>query len=173
MGSSAARLPGRPDAIVDLQTDGGVRLVGGQWRYHDARAEEIAFVEVGDDLGPSGAPNQTYDIMPHAEPVEFDDSAWEVMAPEGTMRRVANGRVCFNWYRISLTIPERVGDFLTGGSTVVFETVVDDYAEVWVNGQLPLTLGQTGGHVVGGFNTPNRVVLTQNARPGQRFLIAV
>ena len=29
-------LPGRPDAIIDLQSDEGVALVGGQWRYTDA-----------------------------------------------------------------------------------------------------------------------------------------
>jgi hypothetical protein len=56
---------------------------------------------------------------------------------------------------------------------VLFETVVDDYAEVWVNGSQPLALGDTGGHVVAGFNAPNRVVLTQAAPPGQRFTIAV
>jgi gluconolactonase len=56
---------------------------------------------------------------------------------------------------------------------VVFEVVVDDYAEVWVNGQMPLALGDTGGQVAGGFNAPNRVVLTRDARPGQRFQLAV
>jgi gluconolactonase len=55
----------------------------------------------------------------------------------------------------------------------VFEVVVDDYAEVWVNGELPLALGDAGGQVVAGFNAPNRVVLTRDARPGERFLIAV
>src|SRR5207249_2590478 len=59
------------------------------------------------------------------------------------------------------------------GSTVVFETVVDDYAEVWVDGELPIALGDRGGHVAAGFNAPNRVVLTRDACPGQRFVIAV
>src|SRR5258705_4784881 len=89
------------------------------------------------------------------------------------MRRRASGGVCFNWYRIGLTIPDRVGDFDPTGSTVVFEVVIDDYAEVWVDGQLPLALGHTGGQVVGGFHAPKRVVLTQAARPGDRFQIAV
>ena len=44
-----------------------------------------------------------------------------------------------------MTIPETVGTFDTAGSTVVFEVVVDDYAEVWVDGRLPRVLGQTGG----------------------------
>ena len=60
-------LPGLPDAVIDLQTDAGVQLVKGQWRYSDTRVEEIDFVEVGPDLGPSGAPNSTYDVLPHAE----------------------------------------------------------------------------------------------------------
>jgi gluconolactonase len=169
-------LPGRPDAVVDLQTDEGVALVGGQWRYSDARVEEIDFVELGspeDPLGPGTVPNRTYDVVPHAESAGYDVSEWEELAPADTMRRLANGRVCFNWYRIAVTIPERVGGFDPSGSSVVFEVVIDDYAEVWVNGSLPLALGDTGGHVAGGFNAPNRVLLTQDAQPGDRFEIAV
>lgn len=169
-------LPGRPDAVVDLQTDEGVALVGGEWSYSDCRVEEIDFVELGspeDPLGPGTIPNRTYDVTPHAEGVDFDDSAWRVLEPEETMLRLANGRVCFNWYRIAVTIPERVGGFDPTGATVVFEVVIDDYAEVWVNGELPLALGLTGGQVAAGFNAPNRVVLTRDARPGDRFQLAV
>jgi gluconolactonase len=169
-------LPGRPDAVIDLQTEAGVSLVGGEWRYSDARVSEIDFVEVGsagDPLGPGDVPNRTFDVVPHAEAAEFDDSAWELLPPADTMRRLSQGRVCFNWYRIAVTIPERVGDFDPTGSTVVFEVVIDDYAEVWVNGELPLALGVTGGQVAAGFNAPNRVVLTRDARPGERFVIAV
>jgi gluconolactonase len=81
--------------------------------------------------------------------------------------------VCFDWYRLSVTIPERVGSLDPTGSTVVFEVVVDDYAEVWVDGRMPLALGASGGQVVSGFNAPNRVVLTRDARPGDRFQLAV
>jgi gluconolactonase len=169
-------LPGRPDAIVDLQTEAGVALVGGQWRYSDATVEGVGFVELGspeDPLGPGTVPNRTFDIAPHAEAADFDDSDWTVLAPEDTMRRLANGRVCFNWYRIAVTLPDRIGDTDVSGSTVVFEVVIDDYAEVWVNGELPHALGDTGGPVVAGFNAPNRVVLTRDARPGDTFVIAV
>ena len=38
---------------------------------------------------------------------------------------------------------------------------------------MPLALGLTGGQVVAGFNAPNRVVLTRDARPGDRFQLAV
>jgi gluconolactonase len=169
-------LPGRPEAIVDLQTDEGLGLVGGEWRYADARVEQIGFVELGspaDPLGPGTVPNRTYDVVPHAEGADYDDSDWPVLAPKDTMQRLGNGRVSFNWYRLSLTLPDRVGETDVAGSTVVFEVVVDDYAEVWVDGELPLALGYSGGQVVGGFNAPNRVVLTRDARPGQKFKVAV
>jgi gluconolactonase len=171
-------LPGRPDAIVDLQTDEGAALVGGRWRYSDAQVRETGFVQVAgpgaaDPLGPGTVPNRTYDVVPHAEAADFDDSRWETLAPGDTMRRLGNGRVSFAWYRIDVTLPERIGDLDPTGCTVVFEVVVDDYAEVWVDGELPLVLGTTGGAVVGGFNAPNRVVLTRDARPGDRFTIAV
>jgi len=81
--------------------------------------------------------------------------------------------VGFNWYRIAVTIPERVGEFDPTGASVVFEVTIDDYAEVWVNGELPHALGDDGGRVVAGFNAPNRVLLTDDARPGERFQIAV
>ncbi|MGH3333596.1 MAG: hypothetical protein ACRDPJ_20040, partial [Nocardioidaceae bacterium] len=166
-------LPGRPDAVVDLQTEDGVALVGGRWRHRDAEVRVVDFVGVGTDLSPSGPPNRTYDIEPHAEGVDVDDSDWQVLAPGDTSRRLSTGRVCFGWYRITVAIPEHVGDLDPTGATVVFEVVVDDYAEVWVDGKLPLTLGASGGPVVAGFNAPNRVVLTRHARPGQRFQIAV
>ena len=169
-------LPGRPAAVVDLQTDEGAALVGAQWRYSDARVEEIDFVSVGseaDPLGPGDRPNRTFDVVPHAEAIEFDDSSWQTLTPAQTASRLANGRVCFNWYRLSVTIPSQVGDLDPTGCTVVFEVVIDDYAEVWVNGELPVALGDSGGAVVAGFNAPNRVVLTRSARPGDTFSIAV
>jgi gluconolactonase len=169
-------IPGRPDAVVDLQTEAGAELVGAVWRYSDARVEEIEFVELGspeDPLGPGNAPNRTYDVVPHAEARDYDDSSWPVLRPEETLARLADGRVCFNWYRLSLTLPDRIGDTDVAGATVVFEVVVDDYAEVWVDGELPHALGDGGGPVVSGFNAPNRVFLTRDARPGEIYTIAV
>jgi gluconolactonase len=168
--------PGRPDAIVDLQTKAGAALVGGTWRFSDAEVREIDFVALGsaaDPLGPGDVPNRTYDVVPHAETAGFDDSGWRVLAPEETLLRLGNGRVGFSWYRIAITIPERIGDFDPMGSTAIFEVVVDDYAEVWVNGVMPLALGTAGGQVVGGFNVPNRVLLADDVQPGECYEIAV
>ncbi len=163
----------RPDAIVDLMTDEGVALVKGQWRYSDTRIVQVAHHQPGPDLGPSGPPNMTYDYEPHAGAADFDDSTWEALRPAQLEERRSTGRLCFNWYRIAVEIPEKIGSFDPTGSRIVFEIAVDDYAEVWVNGELPLVLGQPGGQLIKGFNAPNRVVLTRHARPGQRIQLAV
>ena len=164
---------GRPDALVDLRTADGVRLVKGQWRYIDARIVEVDGKGPGPDLKPSGAPNRTYDYTPKAGTADFDDAAWERLEPTALDDRRSTGKVCFNWYRIKVTIPDRIAGFDPSGSTVAFETVVDDYAEVWVDGKLAPVLGQTGGAVVGGFNAPNRVVIGRNVKPGQQIQLAL
>jgi gluconolactonase len=164
---------GRPDAVVDLRTEVGVELVRGEWRYRDVRLVDVESRGPGPDLKASGEPVQAVDIAPHAGAGDFDDSGWHTVAPATLEARRSNGRLSFGWYRINVTIPERIGSFDTTGSTVVFEVVVDDYSEVWVNGRLPRPLGQTGNGLVKGFNAPNRVVLTRNARPNQRIQLAV
>jgi len=171
----AAQQPpyGRPDATIDLRTSEGVQLVKGRWRYSDVKIINVDFRGPGADLKPSGAPIKTYDYAPHAGAADFDDSKWSSIDPTTLVARRAGGKVCFNWYRINITIPEKVAAMQTAGTTAVFEIVIDDYAEVWVNGKLPAVLGQSGGSVVKGFNAPNRVILTRDAHPGEKFQIAV
>jgi len=166
-------IDGKPDATVDLRTAEGARLVGAAWRYGDARIVGVDFAAPGGDLRPSGPPIRTNDIWPRAGAADFDDSAWSRVDPPALEARRATGRLSFNWYRTSITIPDRIGPLPTTGTTVVFEIVVDDYAEIWVNGRLSRVLGQRGGSLVGGFNAPNRVVLTTDARPGERIQLAV
>src|SRR6516225_8614197 len=164
---------GRPDAVIDLRTRVGVELVKGQWRYSDVRIIESDFRAPGADLKPSGKPIKTYDYSPHAGIADFDDSQWEAIDPTTLEARRSTGKVCFNWYRINVTIPEKVGEFQTAGATIAFEIVVDDYAEVWVNGALPSIYGQSGGPVIKGYNAPNRLIIARNAVPGQKIQLAV
>ncbi len=164
---------GAPGGVVDLGTAEGTELVRGGWRYHEARLVEVDFAAPGSDGKPGGPPQRTWDISPRAGAADFDDSAWETIDPATLSQRRSTGKVCFNWYRINVTVPERVGSFETAGSTCVFEIVVDDYAEVWVDGKLPRDLGQSGGSVVAGFNVPNRLVIGRDVRPGRRVQIAV
>src|SRR5215831_8653895 len=163
----------QPDAIVDLKTDEGVALVKGQWRYSNTKVIDVHHHGPGTDLASSGPPNRTQDIDLHAGASDFDDSKWEALNPAQLEERRSTGRLCFNWYRTTITIPDKVGSFDPTGSTVVFDIAIDDYAEVWVDGKLPLILGQPGGQLIKGFNAPNRVVLTRNAKPGQLIQLAV
>jgi gluconolactonase len=172
--TSAQQMPnGKPEATIDLATDEGVKLVKGQWRYSDTKIIEVDFRGPGPDKQPTGRPIKTYDYEPKAGPADFDDSKWEVVSPTSLSDRRATGRICFNWYRIKLTIPERVGDFDTAGSTVVFQTALDDYAEVWVDGEITRYLGQMGGSVISGWNAPNRLVIGRDVKPGQQIQLAV
>ncbi|HYF39859.1 MAG TPA: SMP-30/gluconolactonase/LRE family protein, partial [Gemmatimonadales bacterium] len=165
--------PALPAAVVDLRTTAGAALVQAQWRYSDVSIVEVSHREPGPDLRASGAPVSTRDIAPKAGAAEFDDSAWKAISPEALEDRRSPGRLAFNWYRTGITLPQRVGDLDVAGSTVVLELVLDDYAEIWVDGRLPLVLGQAGGQLIKGFNTPNRVVLTRDARPGQQIQLAI
>ena len=162
-----------PRAVVDLRTTEGAALVKAQWRYRDVSIVEVEHREPGPDLRASGAPNRTNDIAPHAGAADFDDSDWQAIEPAALEERRSHGRLAFNWHRTRITLPERVVDFDVRGATVVLELVLDDYAEIWVDGRLPVVLGQTGGQLITGFNAPNRVVLTRDARPGQQIQLAI
>jgi gluconolactonase len=164
---------GKPDAAIDLATKEGVDLAKAQWRYSDTKIIEIDFKAAGADKQPTGAAIKTYDYAPHAGGADFDDSKWEVIEPTTLDARRSTGRLCFNWYRINLTIPPRVGDINVGGATAVFETSLDDYAEIWVDGELARALGQSGGSVIKGWNAPNRLIVSRSVQPGQKIQLAV
>src|SRR6516225_7285869 len=164
---------GRPDATIDLRTKEGKELVKGVWRYSDVKIVETDFRAPGPDLKPSGKPSKTYDYTPRAGAADFDDAKWEVLDPTTLEARRSGGKLCFNWYRINITIPDKVGEFEIRGSTVDFEIVIDDYAEVWVDGKLPAVYGQSGGSVIKGYNAPNRVVIARDVQPGQKIQLAV
>jgi gluconolactonase len=164
---------GKPDAIVNLATKEGTTLVKATWRYSDVKIIETNFQAPGKDLKPSGKTIVTNDYTPKAGPKEFDDSSWEILDPTTLDARRSTGKLSFNWYRTKVTIPEKIGSFDPTGSTVVFEIVLDDYAEIWVDGKLPFTYGQSGGAVIKGYNARNRIVIGRNVQPGQQIQLAI
>ena len=171
---TSAEVPaGKPDAMIDLGSVDGVKTVKGEWRYSDTKIVEADFRGPGPDKQPMGAPVKTYDYTPHAGGANFDDSNWEAISPTTLDQRRGNGRLGFNWYRIKVTIPDRVGDFDPTGSTAVFETSLDDYAEIWVDGELSRAQGQSGGSVIAGWNAVNHLVVGRNVKPGQQIQLAV
>ena len=82
-------------------TRNGVDMVKGQWRYSDTKIIEVDFKAAGADKQPTGAPDKTYDYVPHAGGADFDDSKWEMIEPTTLDARRSTGRLCFNWYRIN------------------------------------------------------------------------
>jgi gluconolactonase len=181
VGSQGAGIPaapadapsGPPDAVLDLTTAEGVAVVQGQWRYGDTTLVEVDFRAAGPEGQPTGQPLKAYDLQPHAGWADFDDASWPVIEPGTLSARRTGGRLAFNWYRITLTLPERIGGFAVAGSTVVFETSLDDYAEVWVDGELPRRAGQSGGSMVKGWNAANRLVVARDVKPGRKLQLAV
>jgi gluconolactonase len=163
----------KAEATIDLATKEGTQLVKGEWRYSDTKIVEIDFKAAGPDGQPTGASNKAYDFTPHAGGVEFDDSKWEVIDPTTLDKRRSAGKLAFNWYRIKITVPERVGNFNPAGSTLVFATSIDDYAEIWVDGELPRAAGQSGGSVIKGWNAENRLIVGRNVKPGQKIQLAI
>jgi gluconolactonase len=163
----------KPEATIDLGTKQGVEAVKGEWRYSDTKIIELDFKAPGADGQPSNTQNKTYDFTPHAGGADFDDSKWQVIDPATLDKRRSAGRLAFNWYRIKITVPERVGNFDPAGSTLVFATSVDDYAEIWVDGELSRAAGQSGGSVIKGWNAENRLIIGRNVNPGQKIQLAI
>src|SRR5215475_227781 len=158
---------------TDLGTKAGAELAQATWRYSDARIVDTRFRAPDAQGQPTGAPLATQDISPHAGAADFDDSQWSVIAPTSLAERRGSGRVSFNWYRMTLTVPQRIREFPAEGAELWLVTRVDDYAEVWVDGELDRTYGQVGASVVAGWNAPNRVLLARHARAGQQIRVAI
>ena len=157
-----------PLRVVDLMTPEGSAVFDAQWRSMEAKIVEGPAI-------PNALPGYktSYDIQPHAGEPGFDDSSWPVIGAAGLAGRRGGGKVSFLWYRANLTIPAKVGDFDTTGATAVLTIYVDDYAEVWVNGQMPRRAGYPSPATIQGFNMPNHVVLADAVKPGDKFQIAV
>src|SRR6185369_17824518 len=151
-----------PMAQVDLATPAGLDVVQGAWRYQDVELIPTQF---------GGA--ATWDYTPHAGARDFDDSAWQKIEPSTLATRRGHGRISFNWYRLLITVPEQIDGTALAGTTAYFETSLDDYAEVWVDGELPRLTGQNGGSVVAGWNATNRLVIGRNVIPGQKIQLAI
>jgi gluconolactonase len=157
-----------PTFVANMMTQQDASALGVQWRTMDARIVETKPVE-----GALPQYKTTYDIAPHAGEAGFDDSKWPAIAPQDLAVRRSGGHVAFVWYRTNLTIPAKIGNFDTTGAKAVVTILVDDYAEVWVNGQMARQSGYPSPATIQGLNLPNRVVISDSVKPGDKFQIAV
>ena len=141
-----------PRIALDLNEADDRRQIKGEWR-------------VADGLVP-GELNEGLTSQLRATPArlaDYDDSKWEKCDNVRASRSVG---FTFAWYRITVEIPERTGGVAVAGSRVFFETNIDNYGEIWINGQIDRATG-----VIVGINAQHRVELS-NPAPGAKYVIA-
>jgi gluconolactonase len=168
----------KPQAIADLKTTAGAALVNAAWFVQPAHIVEADFKAPGAGandplkLYPTGMPIKTHTLHPQINAADFDKGFVPVKPTDLEMRE-GMGLISAAWYKVDVTIPETIGKLNTNGTTAVFEITVDDYSEIWINGKQMLGFGQSGNGVISGYNTRNRVILTDKAKAGEHFSIAV
>jgi gluconolactonase len=164
-----------PVALVDLRVDAAAALVAATWETRPLELTPVEFPSPGRDLRPSGPPRRTLDVAPKpGQPAFAGESGWERIAASSLEARRSTGRFAGQWFRLSLVLPEELGGVAVAGKVVALEMVVDDYTEVLVDGAaLPLVPGQREGGVVAGWNALQTVILSDRARPGARYEIAI
>ena len=168
----------KPTAIADLKTTEGAALVDAKWFVQPAHIKETSFKSPGPSskdpllLYPTGMMITTHTIHPQIGAVDFDKN-FTAIKPTDLEMREGMGLVSMVWFKTEVTIPATIGKLNTTGTTAVFEITVDDYSEIWVNGKQMHGFGQSGNGVISGYNTRNRVILTDNAKPGDHFSIAI
>ena len=143
-----------PRATLNLQDPKDLKIVQAQWRF----APGLVPGQPNEGLvaGLAGSAARLPD---------YDDSKWEV---RDDLTKWHSKGFAFAWYRITLTLPETVAGRDIRGSRCLFETCVDDYGEIWINGECDRERA-----TVQGFNVPQRVVVSTDPQPGQRHTIAV
>ena len=169
----------KPQAIADLKTTAGAALVDARWYVQNAHVTDVDFKTPGKAgngdpllLYPTGASIKTNQLHPQIGAADFNNEFKEIKPTELESRQ-GTGLLSFVWYKVDVIIPQMIGKFNTNGSTAVFEIVMDDYSEIWVNGKQMQGFGQSGNGVISGFNTRNRVILSNDAKAGDHFSIAV
>ena len=155
---------------LDLESPDDLKMLDAQWKF-------------GSGWIP-GEPNEGLVSQASGSPArlaEYDDSDWEILSDiepgfagstEGGLtdpglRKGRSVGLTFGWYRIRVTFPEHVRGMSLLGTQVWFETNIDDYGEIWVDGQLDSPTG-----VIHGLNVTSRVLVTDNAHPDAVHVIA-
>jgi hypothetical protein len=157
-----------PSRVVDLASADGMAAFNAQWKNMDAKIVEVPAMP---NAGPAW--KTAYDLQPKAGEGSFDDSSWTAIEPKGLLERRGGGHLFMTWFRSNLTVPAKIGDFDTAGAKMVISFTIDDYAEIWVNGQMPRAVGRPSPATIQGFNMPNRVLLSESVKPGDKFQIAI
>ena len=164
---------GKADAVIDLATKEGVDLVKGGWRYSDTKIIDVDFKAAGPDKQPTGKPNNTYDFTPHAGVADLTTQ---------------NGKRSMRLHSKRDARPD--GFVSTGiGLTSLYPRVYTIWnspvqprfsrrrsmitPKFGFDGELARAPGQSGGSVVKGWNTANRLIINRSVQPGQKIQLAI
>jgi hypothetical protein len=142
-----------PRIALDLNQTEDLKKVKGQWR-------------VGPGLVP-GEPNEGLKAQLLNAPArlsDYNDSGWEVCT---NIRKSLSVGFTFAWYRLTIEIPSQVNGVALADSRVFFETNVDNYGEIWIDGKIDRPAG-----VINGINASQRVEVSAKAVPGAKHVIA-
>jgi len=142
-----------PRVALDLNKAEDRQKVKGQWRFAPG-------------LVP-GEPNEGLTAQLLGSPArlaDYDDSRWEAC---NNIRESHSVGFTFGWYRIAAEIPAQIDGVGLAGSRVFFETNIDNYGEMWINGQIDRATG-----VIVGINAQQRIEVSNSAVPGTRLVIA-
>lgn len=143
-----------PRAVLNLMDPGDLKQAQAEWRYATG-------------LVP-GEPNEGLVSQLEGSPArlpDYDDSGWEVC--RDLTKWISHG-FTFAWYRTKIVLPQTVGGHPVEGVRLIFETCVDDYGEVWIDGECDRERG-----TVQGFNVPQRILITVESHPGDTHNIAI
>ena len=170
----------KPQAIADLKSAQGASLVSAKWYVQNARVVDAGFRMPGPSandsfkLYPTGRSIKTNQLRPQVSDPNFTEGFKEIKPAELESRQ-GTGLISFAWYKVDIEIPQTIGKLNVAGTTAVFEIVMDDYSEIWVNGKQKVErhFGLVGEGAISGYNARNRVLLTNNAKPGEKFSIAI
>ncbi len=88
----------------------------------------------------------------------FDDSSWQTLHSGESWQ----GEEEYAWYRTTVTLPEKIDGFSVSGQEVFLQANGNDRCEIWIDGS---RAAPPQGE--------NEVRITGNARPGQKFLLAI
>ncbi|GAB3642523.1 SMP-30/gluconolactonase/LRE family protein [Spirosoma arcticum] len=170
---------GNATAVVDLRTPAGSELVKARWKTLNAQIVAAPFNAPGPSatdkmlLYPTGKSVSTFALEPRCGTSAFEQAAWQDVTATDLETRRGNGLLSHVWYRVRVTMPDKVGTFAVASSRIMFELVADDYSEVWINGKLRKSFGARANGVINGYNARQRVWLTDNAKPGDTVDLAI
>ncbi len=170
---AASQSPRVPTSIIDLRTESGAAAVAATWKFADASIIETTNNAPDANNKPTAGVRATHSILPNITDAKEIDRLSTTIPASSLEQRRTPGKLAFGWYTLELTVPEQVASQPTVGTTLVFETVVDDYAEVLVNERVAPVLGSSHGPFAAGWNAPTRVLLTRDAKPGDAYTIRI